>query len=387
MVNKQKDMENKQAGKSVADTRKGGTLWGTGLGLACVVALALGGCTKLYDLPEAKEYLSPNINYQNKTLEPVLGRTSLLGSFNSDNSTLPLKFEIVNARYGDGRPVTDIFQVRPTYVWTAAYDGREKSLEEIEAKRKLEDRPLFEVRESGQFIMWASSDDNLIEPRPADSSDLVQDIRFFDLKVSNTGGEMLLTDFRLIPWRERPYSPSTDINPYTGGVAPDPTDVRNPNKRDYIRPSILSGVIGANSNRPMQSNDQIKDVVVYIRPVEDATGTNTLRFAFHGPDGTPINPALFNETRWETLVHGFNMQMTNEYVQYDVAYPIPLVALNTQYTSNNGTNARVEFRYSRRGFGGITSVGTFGLDFAIYRPGNWEVVFHFRNELPKFEDE
>src|SRR5690606_5948247 len=136
MVNKQKDMENKQAGKSVADTRKGGTLWGTGLGLACVVALALGGCTKLYDLPEAKEYLSPNINYQNKTLEPVLGRTSLLGSFNSDNSTLPLKFEIVNARYGDGRPVTDIFQVRPTYVWTAAYDGREKSLEEIEAKRK-----------------------------------------------------------------------------------------------------------------------------------------------------------------------------------------------------------------------------------------------------------
>lgn len=387
MVNKRKDMDKKQAGTSAARARKTGSRWARGLSLACVAALALGGCKKLYDLPDAKEYLSPNINYQNKTLEPVLGRTSLLGSFNSDNSTLPLTFEIVNARYGDGRPVTDIFQTRPTYVWTAAYDGREESLAEIEAKRKLEDRPLFEVRESGQFIMWGSSSDDLIAPRPADSSDLVQDVRFFDLKVSNTGGEMLLTDFRLVPWRERPYSPSTDINPYTGGVAPDPTDVRNPNKRDYIRPNILFNVIGATSNRPMQSDDQIKDIVVYIRPVENATGTNTLRFAFHGPDGTPINPALFNETKWQTLVHGFNMQITNEYVQYDVAYPIPLVALNTQYTSNNGTNARAEFSYSRRGFGGNTSVGGFGLDFAIYRAGNWEVVFHFRNELPKFEDE
>lgn len=363
------------------------TLWGKHLSLACVAVLIFGGCEKLYDLPEEKEYLSPNINYQNQVLEPILGRTSLLGSFNSDNSTLPLQFEIVNPRYGDGRPVTDIFQVRPTYVWTAAYDGKEQSLEEIEAKRKLEERPMFEVRESGQFIMWGSSSDDLIEPRPTDSSDLVQDIRFFDLKVSNSGGEILLKDFRVIPWRERPYAPSTDINPYTGGLAPDPTDVRNPNKRDYIRPSILSNVIGENSNLPMVSNDQIKDLVVYIRPVEGASGTNTLRFVFHDPEGNPMNPALFNETRWETLVHGFNRQMTDEYVQYDVAYPIPLVALNTQYTSNNGTNARAEFRYARRGFGGGTTVGAFGLDFAIYRAGNWEVVFHFRNELPKFEDE
>lgn len=381
MVKKRIDIDSKQAGR-------GGFPWGRSLGLACVVALALGGCKKLYDLPEEKEYLSPNINYENRTLEPVLGRTSLLGIFNSDNSTLPLTFEIVNARYGDGRPVTDLFQTRPTYVWTAAYDGLEQSLAEIEAKRRIEERPLFEVRESGQFIMWGSSSDDLIEPRPADSSDLVQDIRFFDLKVSNSGGEILLPDFRIIPWRERPYSPSTDVNPYTGGVAPDPTDIRNPNKRDYIRPNLLSNVIGASSNLPLRSNDQIKDVVVYIRPVEGAnSGTNTLRFAFHGPDGTPMNPQLFNETKWEALVHGFNMQMTEEYVQYDVAYPIPLVALNTQYTSGNGSNARVQFSYSRRGFGGGTTVGTFGLEFAIYRAGNWEVVFHFRNELPKFEDE
>src|SRR5690606_20186210 len=139
--------------------------------------------------------------------------------------------------------------------------------------------------------------DDLIEPRPSDSSDLVQDIRFFDLKVSNTGGEMLLTDFRLIPWRERPYSPSTDINPYTGGVAPDPTDVRNPNKRDYIRPSILSTVSGAVRYQRMTSNEVLKVGLLYIPRVSDAASTHSLHFAFHCSVGTPIDQGLVIETR------------------------------------------------------------------------------------------
>lgn len=349
------------------------------------VGLFLQGCEKVFDLPEEKEFISENINYGSKVLEPILGRTNLMGQFNADASTMPLKFEIVNARYGDGRPVTDLFQTRQTYVWTAAYDGKETSLEQIEAKRKLEDRPLFEVRESGQFILWASSDDDLIEPRPIDTSNLVQDIRFFDLKVSNTGGTVYIPDFQLIPWRERPYFPSTDINPYSGEVAPDPTDPENPNKRDYIRPR-LDNVFGGTSNRHLQSNDQIKDVVVYIRPFEGGNGHN-LRFKFMAPDSSFMNPDLFNETKWSTLVHGFNVEKTEEYVQYDVAYPIPLVNLQTPYTTSGGNNATVNFQYSRKGFGGNLTYATFGLDFSIFRPGDWEIVFHFRNELPKFEDE
>ncbi|WP_262246227.1 DUF5007 domain-containing protein [Parapedobacter soli] len=349
--------------------------------------LFLLGCEKLYDLPEEKEYISENINYGSKILEPILGRTNLMGQFNPDASTMPLKFEIVNARYGDGRPVTDLFQVRPTYVWISAYDGLETSLEEIEAKRKLEDRPLFEVRESGQFILWASSDNDLIEPRPEDTTLLVQDTRFFDLKVTNTGGTVYIPDFQFVPWRERPYSPSNDIDPYTGGVARDPSDPENPNKRDYIRP-WLDNVIGDKSNRPLQSNNNIKDVVVYIRPFEGGNGHN-LRFKFMGPgpDSSWINPEVFNETKWGTLVHGFNIQKTAEYVQYDVAYPIPLVNLQTPYTSSGGGSASIEFQYSRKGFGGALTYASFGLDFNIFRAGDWEIVFHFRNELPKFEDE
>ncbi|RQP11062.1 MAG: DUF5007 domain-containing protein [Parapedobacter sp.] len=355
-----------------------------------VIALLLsilltGGCKKVLDLPEEREYLSENINYGSQILEPIIGRTNLMGTFNSDDSSLPLTFEIVNARYGDGRPVTDLFQVRPTYVWIDAYDGYEQSLEAIEAKRRLEDRPLFEVRESGQFILWASSTNELIEPQPTDSSNLVQDIRFFDLKVSNTGGTVYLRDFQLIPWRERPYYPFTDTNPYTGEPAPDPTDPANPDKQDYIRPR-LDNVIGANSNRPLQSNDNIKDVVVYIRPFEGGNGHN-LRLKFMRPDGTFMNPDEFNETKWDQLVHGFNLVKTASYVQYDVAYPIPLVNIATRYTNENGGSASIDIEYSRRGFSGGLTYASFGLDFNIYRAGDWEIVFHFRNELPKFEDE
>ncbi|HWK56438.1 MAG TPA: DUF5007 domain-containing protein [Parapedobacter sp.] len=356
------------------------------IGLSILVAGSiLQGCEKMFNLPEEKEYISENINYGSKILEPILGRTNLMGQFNADASTMPLTFEIVNARYGDGRPVTDLFQVRPTYVWTAAYDGLETSLEEIEAKRKLEDRPLFEVRESGQFILWASANSELIEPRPEDTTILVQETRFFDLKVTNTGGTVYIPDFQFIPWLERPYSPSNDIDPYSGDVARDPTDPENPNKRDYIRPR-LDNVIGEKSNRPLQSNNQIKDVVVYIRPFEGGNGHN-LRFKFMDPDDNFIDPDAFNETKWGTLVHGFNIEKTTEYVQYDVAYPIPLVNLQTPYTSSGGTNASVSFQYSRKGFGGELTYATFGLDFSIFRPGDWEIVFHFRNELPKFEDE
>ena len=355
------------------------TIWGGAL----VMLLLAGSCKEIYNLPEEKDFISENINYQSKILEPVLGRTNLMGSISTDNSTLPLTFEIVNPRYGDGRPVTDLFQTREVWVWDAAYDGLETSLEEIEAKRHLEERPLFEVRESGQFIMWASANNELIEPRPTDSSRLVQDIRFFDLKITNSGGEVLLKDFQVIPWRERPYEPSTDINPYTGKVAPDPLDPENPNKRDYIRP-WLRNVIGESTDLSLRSDDEKKDVVVYIRPFEGGSGKN-LRFVFLDKEGNPMNPDLFNETKWDQLVHGFNMVKTEEYVQYDVAYPIPLVNINTRFT--NGANAKVEFSYSRKGFGGNLTTAAFGLDFRIFKPGDWEIVFHFRGDNPKFEDE
>jgi hypothetical protein len=174
------------------------------------------------------------------------------------------------------------------------------------------------------------------------------------------------------------------MNIYTGGVAPNPRDPTNPADRDYIRPFVYN-VLSTPSETYMVSNDDRKDIVAFIRPFSGGNGHN-LRIRVLGKDSLPINPTTFNETKWKEMIHGFNMQTTDEYVQYDVGYPIPLVEIPTSYAPG-GTRARVELRYSRIGFGGLRVLSGFGLEFAIYRPGDWEIVFLFRTENPKFEND
>lgn len=354
--------------------------------LFCLSATTtLVGCSKLYDLPEDRDFISENINYLDKVIEPVLGRNNLFTSLQADNSTLPMQFEIVNPRYGDGQPVTDLFTPIETYQWIAEYDGKETSLEEIQAKRQRVTRPAFEVDSNGRFILWAEATAEQIAPRPADTVLRTQDIRFFDLKVSNSGGERLIKDFQVIPWLERPYYPDTDINPYTGGPAPDPQRPRDTTRQDYIIPNYITNVVGQNTELPLVNNSEKKDIIVYIRPFTGGNGHN-LRFRFMGSDGEYLNPALFNETKWDELVHGFNRKNEEDYVQYDVAYPIPLTNIRTDYSDGGGT-AQIEFAYARMGFGGVVTLASFGLNFNIFKPGDWEIVFHFQNENPKFEDE
>lgn len=352
--------------------------------VSCLFGNVMTACKKLYDLPEEKEFLSSNINYETKSFYPILGRTMRFGSINNDHSTTPLHFEIVNPRYGDGKLYTDLFQVKPVLIWKTLYDGTEKSLEEIEAKREKVMKPLMEVDSTGVFVLWNSSTNELITPRSADSIDLVQNVRYFDVKISNTGGSTIIKDFQIIPWRVRDYEPSTDVNPFTDAVAPDPTDPKNPKKQDYIRPSFMNNIIGEDSNELLKTDDTNKDLVVYIRRFEGGNGHN-LRFVFWDKDKNPINPDNFNETNWSHLVHGFNRVRTSDYVQYDVAYPIPLTNYPTTYT--NADNAKVEFGYSRVGFGGILSTSRFGLNFKIFTQGDWEIIFHFKRENPKFDNE
>src|SRR5690606_40205416 len=90
----------------------------------------------------------------------------------------PMTFQIINPRYGDGRPVSDFLQSAEIYEWIEEYTGEETSLQEIEAKRRLVQRPIFEVDEGGRFIMWASGNNENIEPRPMDTLLKTQDIRF-----------------------------------------------------------------------------------------------------------------------------------------------------------------------------------------------------------------
>lgn len=341
--------------------------------------MLLAGCSKMYDLPEDRDYLSDNATYTATRFTAVLGRTTLLGNFSADNSNLPLTFEIKNARNADGTTTEAFTQRAVVDVWKEPYNGLETSLAAIHAKRKQEERPVFEVLKSGEFVLWNTAVNNNFLKSGNDST------YFFDVQVSNGGGSKTVRRLELVPLRERPYEPSTHIDPFSGLPL---FELNGQEKR--LLPNLLSGMRGASSNRTLVREENAnlatvrQDCWVYFKRKGDG---NSLSFKFMDKDSLPIDPARFNGTKWNTLLHGFNMQLLPDAVRYEVAYPIPLTRIPTQYTTTDGLQANVVFSYNRIGFSGQRETGNLGLSFNIWQPGDWEIIFFFHNETPKFDNE
>ena len=350
--------------------------------LSTTALLGISGCKQIYDIPEERDYMSPLADFTRKSFGGenvfVLGRTSITQSsdFNADNSTFPIKFEIVNVRFGDGTPTTDILKKKMVKVWTKPYTGQEKSLAEIDAKRKEEEHPIFEIRSSGQFVLWSSS--RAGDLRKSDNTLAVTDSeyiapqkrRFFDVRMTNTGGERIVRNFELNVYRERPYEPSKDIEPLTGK----PTGTFN-------HPSV-SGIMGSDFKNYLSG----ESVDIFMRKV--GTG-RSLTFRFWNRDSSVIDPNSFDETKWDQLVHGFNMVKDSTKVRYDVAFPIPLAKLPTLYTGgrfSSGERANILFMFSRL-VGKRAETGRLSYDFNIFEEGDWEMIFFFKTDNPKFEDE
>ncbi|MFP5079791.1 DUF5007 domain-containing protein [Pedobacter sp. JCM 36344] len=358
--------------------------------LTAVVAFS--GCRKIFNLPEERDYLSSRADFTVKAFDPRLGRTTVrTGIFNADNSSFPMTFEIVNPRFGDGRDASDMLAVKPTLVWTSEYTGKEKSIAEIEAKRKLEPHPMVELRSSGDFVLWHTATKDLL--KPADSIIYPQNIRYFDVKISNSGGARIIKNLQFTPRIDVPYEPSRDYNTITG--APN-TTTPGGKARIFNFPN-LSGIIrGELTNTQFQgaNNTNTGLVYMYIRKYTgDGANGSSLRFKFLNKDSVAIDPVKFGDTKWNQLVHGFNMVKTTTYVQYDVAYPIPLARIPTLYTAGGPTStggggeAYVEFSFSRLGFNNVRETGRISTNFQIFEKGDWEIVFHFKTVNPKFAND
>ncbi|TKC09180.1 DUF5007 domain-containing protein [Pedobacter frigoris] len=353
------------------------------------------GCRKVFDLPEEVDYLSTKADYNTKIFTPRLGRTSVtVNAFNPDASSFPMTFTIQNARFGDGRDASDMMAVKPTLIWASEYTGQEKTLAEIENKRRIENRPMVELRGSGDLIMWYTATRDLI--KPSDSVTYPQDIRYFDVKISNSGGSRVIKNLQIIPRIDVPYEPSDDYNTINGKPN---TTTPGGKVRVFNYPSI-SGIKGATTNVAMNDpkNPTTGRVYLYIRKFSNDANGHRLRFKFLNKDSVAMNPLLFNETKWLEQVHGFNeagtelgYKMTTEYVEYNVAYPIPLARIPTRFTAGGATGsgdmAHVEFTFSRVGFGGVREFGKLSKDFKIYEKGDWEIVFHFKDINPKFDND
>ena len=340
----------------------------TGILIAGACIPALNACNKL--VPTYRDALSAEASFSQTTFEPVVGRTTQYSNVfvNPNNSsTYPIDFKIVNARRFSGEAAPELSDIFPVKVWKQAYTGTETSIAEIEGKRATEYHNVFEVRKhSGDFVMWSSANSRILRCQ-ADSGYI------FDIEMSNSGGRRYFRNMRLMPFRERPYEPS-NLNPVTG------QSVSN-----GIYPSSMSNVIGDSSKNYLTG----ADVDVYIRKSSE-TGNpagNTISFLFLDKYFKPIDPAKFALTDWNNLLHGFNVQKTATRVTYDVAFPVPLVQLPTRFTTADGRRTSVKFSWSRIGFGGRRQDAVIGLDFAIYEPGDWEIVFAFKNDNPKFSND
>lgn len=333
-----------------------------GLALLTIIFIS---CNKY--LPEDRETVGADSQFTQTVYEPVLGRTTLFSeNFYQGSTSFPATFTIINPRRKNGDAAPELTDLFPVKVWKETYTGEESSLAEIEDKREIQNRPLFEIfPHSGQLAMWAEAKSSFIRTQP-DSG------YTFDVELTNSGGRRFYRNMSLKPFKERPYEPS-NIDPITGqtysnGISPTQLNIKGINKERYLGSY---------------------DVEVYIRKRElSGKTTNTLRFMFLDSLYKPMDPKLFSSTDWDNLVHGFNMKMTDSSVTYDVAYPIPLVNLQTRFTSpGSGRLASVKFTFPRLGFGGFRDDGLVRLDFAIYEPGDWEIVFAFKTDNPKFKND
>lgn len=320
----------------------------------------LTACKK--NIPDERLSLGNDSQFTTTVYQPVLGRNSLFSdNFNAASSSLPLNFKIVNMRRFNGDPAPELTNYYPVQVWKSAYTGTEKSLAEIEAKRTIENHQLFEIREhSGQFVMWAAATSNNGVKSQVDSGYV------FDVEMSNSGGRRYFKDFKLRPYKERAFEPS-NLDPLTGQA----TSVG-------VRPSLILNIKGERTNRYLGSGD----IEVMFRKINSSG--NSLSFKFVDTLQNPIDPDKFNFTKWNMLVHGFDMVKDTEKVTYKVAYPIPLVPYPTIYTTGGGQQASVVFGYKRQGLGNQQEVAALGLNFNIFEKGDWEIVFWFKTEKPKF---
>lgn len=324
---------------------------------------------------EDLDFLSGRAVYNQKVFSPILGRTVLYSQiFNTDASTTPIKFRILNVRYKrDGKPASDFEQQVDVLTWKSTYTGEEKSLAEIEAKRVLEKHSIFEVRPtSGDFVLWAEAIGTNMRQQP-DSGYL------FDVEASNSGGTNMYKDLSLMPLREQAYAPY-EYDAITGrrrANYPNPAD-SSMFELIYNHPGVYS-MIDDDTNLDLRGDS--------VRVFFNKKGNgNSLSFKFMNKDSLPINPASFNLTPWDSLLHGFSKQMTETEVTYQVAYPIPAMRFKTRYTNGDGSQAYVKFSFSRVGFGNIRQTGVLDLNFNIYQKGDWEIIFYFRNN-PRFRDE
>lgn len=317
-------------------------------GLAFSATFGLQSCVKDF-LPSEKDAFSLDMSFTENEFRPILGRNYNGIFFNDDQSSRPLTFRIVNLRAFDGSEAPELLKPFPVKVWKKPYTGLETSLAEIEAKREIVNRPLWEIGiHSGSFTMWDVASSDFVRTEP-------DSCYVFDVEVSNSGGKRYFKDFKLKPQKETPAIA------YFG---------------------LTTNVVGDSTRQEMY------DPEFWVNRTGDGS---SITFKFLDPALKPIKLSKFNAMTvedWKYLIHGFDPKFAadSSSVTYDVAYPIPLVStLTTRYNKDNIASSK--FKYDRIAFGANRVSSIIDLNYTIYQKGDWEIIVYFPTEAPLFDND
>lgn len=338
------------------------------LGVLLAVSGLLESCYKK-NLPKVGDYMSRDMNFKQDAFTVNLGQDNVFTQiFNADYSSEPLTFNIENVRKFDESPAPNLLEKTEVSLWNDYFTGKETSIAEIEKKQYKEQRPLLDMRaHSGELFFWRT-DSNQVKPG----------LYWFDVNVTNDAGSHLFKKLLLNVRLPHPYEPYE---------FDDSTGVRLPEEEGgIIHPSSLSGAVDF-LNRELPADS----VNVYFH--KKGTAKNTVTFKFYDQDSLPIALTKFNMTQWDSL--HFESSMTGDFVwpfafnrkfsqdslsvTYDIPNPFPaLAAVGTD-------KANIEFSYNRVAFGTRVNA-SIGLTFALFEPGEWEIIFKYKID-PKFEDD
>ncbi|MCA5005915.1 DUF5007 domain-containing protein [Sphingobacterium bovistauri] len=319
-------------------------------------------------IPDDMDALGDQIKFTKRDFTPIVGRTSFHEDLLSETnkSTLPLDIEILDIKDADGNSVKKLFTDKfPVHVWQSSYTGKETSLKEIEDKRTIEYRPAIELQKhSGDLVFWNTTSLLGLQTIPSDGYSM-------DVAIGNKGGSTIDRDLKLRFYKPRPYEPS-EYDPNTGLARysylwPEPTDISNLIDEDQF------GIYDIRIN--------------IIKNYDNKAPGSTLTISTVDSLYKPIDIKKFNNTNFETLVHGFNPRFDNGKVTYDVLYPMPIANIKTNYTNSDGTRSTLYLGYKRLDVLGRLSESYIKFNFAIYEEGHWEIRIRFAGSIPKFDND
>ncbi|SMC59985.1 DUF5007 domain-containing protein [Pedobacter nyackensis] len=298
----------------------------------------LTGCKK----QEKIGFISPTIAYTTKTLTVVTGRGLIMSAaLATDGSTKPIEASIVSIHDENGKVFTELMNYKvDTYYWTGTPTGLETSLDQINKIRIAAKKPAIDINPTnGQIIIYPEAKDPAIFPSGR---------YIFDIKVKNSGGEMIIKNALTIN--------TTPAGPYS---------------------YAFSGV------------DGITGIDVTMEKTVASTGPTKLIVRTLRKDDTPIDPKTLLGYEYGTVAnpnlkdwHNLGLQKIVKYTEFPdrleietEGTPIPVIGGLPTGQGIPIWAQRIDMYNNNSAIGKYFN---YWFDFAIFEPGTWNITIKLK---------